>query len=447
MSEKMKESIIVLYKLLLYFLLFTIFFEVFKTRNIGLLYISRTMVVTKLTFIVVGILMLVIYGNFKIGEEKSKAIIYSMLLTVMITDFVTYLQLMIMNTNPANSLTFKLQQFDLLLIVFVIQMFTVMIFTYLGNHLYFKLYEPLQTTVFYYEETEQLENILSQVKSYSLQYEIQEIISIKDNMLDFSEIEKSDYVMILDVPEKVRDKIVRACYHHNIAFSFVPNLSDVIETGAEYLVFDDIPLLHNDLKGLSVEQKLIKRTMDIFLSFLGILITSPICLIIALAIKLEDGGKILFIQERYTKDRQVFKLYKFRSMIEDANNYSAVENDERITRVGRVIRKLRIDELPQLLNILKGDMSLVGPRPEMLENVHAYEEELPEFKYRLKVKAGLTGFAQIEGKYNTSPEDKLKMDLLYIENFSILTDIKIIFRTLIVFFKSDSTEGFETDED
>lgn len=447
MSKKIKESMIAVYKLLLYFLLFSIFFQIFKTRNIGLIYVSRTMVVTKLTFLVVGTLMLIVYGNFKIGEEKSKPIIYSMMLTLFITDIVTYLQLMIMNTNPANNLTFRLQQLDLLFFVFLIQMVVVVAFTYFGNYLYFKLYSPQKTVIYYDQDEKKLNNVLRQLKSYSLQYEIDQVVSLQDRDFSPEDVKNTDYVMILDIPETKRDEIVKCCYRYDRGFSFVPNLSDVIETGAEYIVFDDMPLLHNDLKGLSVEQKLIKRVIDIVLSLTGIIITSPVWLVIAIAIKLEDGGKVFFTQDRYTQNHRVFKLYKFRSMVENAHNYSAVEGDDRITKVGRVIRKLRVDELPQLLNILKGDMSLVGPRPEMLENVHAYEAKLPEFKYRLKVKAGLTGYAQIEGKYNTSPEDKLKMDLLYIENFSILTDIKIIFRTLIVFFKSDSTEGFGAHED
>ena len=129
-------------------------------------------------------------------------------------------------------------------------------------------------------------------------------------------------------------------------------------------------------------------------------------------------------------------------MKENVQNYSATSDDDRITSVGKVLRKLRIDELPQILNILKGDMSTVGPRPEMLKNVCDYTEALPEFAYRLRVKAGLTGYAQIAGKYNTSPKDKLILDLMYIENYSIWRDIKLILQTLIVFFKSDSTEAF-----
>ena len=156
-----------------------------------------------------------------------------------------------------------------------------------------------------------------------------------------------------------------------------------------------------------------------------------------------DGGSVFFKQKRATKNGKIFEVYKFRTMRENVTNYSSVNGDARITKAGKILRRFRLDELPQFFNILRGDMSLVGPRPEMLENVYSYTADLPEFRYRLRVKAGLTGYAQIAGKYNTSPRDKLILDLMYIENYSLWKDIKLIFQTLIVLFKSDSTEAFK----
>ena len=173
---------------------------------------------------------------------------------------------------------------------------------------------------------------------------------------------------------------------------------------------------------------------------------SPLLLVLALLIRLEDGGPALFKQKRVTVNGRIFTIYKFRTMRQDASaqrhQVSAQEGDSRITRIGAVLRRSRLDELPQMWNILIGDMTLVGPRPEMLENVAKYKRELPAFVYREKMKAGLTGYAQIEGRYNTSPEDKLMLDLMYIESFSMWLDVKLLLRTLTVFFKSDSTEGF-----
>ena len=198
-----------------------------------------------------------------------------------------------------------------------------------------------------------------------------------------------------------------------------------------------------EVKELSAEQKLIKRAGDIFISLFAIIVGSPIMLGCALAIKLNDGGSVLFRQNRVTKDNRIFTIYKFRTMKEGADLHLCTTDDERVTKVGKVLRKYRLDELPQLFNILKGDMSLVGPRPEMTQFVYVYMEDLPQFGYRHRVKAGLTGYAQVMGKYNTSSKDKLAMDLMYIENFSIWNDVKILFQTVLVLFKAeDSTEGF-----
>ena len=198
--------------------------------------------------------------------------------------------------------------------------------------------------------------------------------------------------------------------------------------------------------GLSFEQKLLKRTIDIVVSLLMLILTSPIMLITAICIKLEDHGPVMFIQERVTLNDRPFMIYKFRSMIVDAEADGrarpAVTDDERITKVGRFIRKTRIDELPQLYNILKGDMSLVGPRPERIEHVRKYTEKIPEFRFRTKVKGGLTGYAQVYGKYNTTAYDKLKLDLMYIENYSLSLDFRIVVMTIKVIFMKSSTEGF-----
>ena len=170
-------------------------------------------------------------------------------------------------------------------------------------------------------------------------------------------------------------------------------------------------------------------------------------IIVALLIKLYDGGPALFKQKRLTIDGKVFEVYKFRSMIVDAEKDGvarlASKNDNRITPIGKFIRAVRLDELPQLLNILKGDMSIVGPRPERPEIAEEYMKDMPEFAYRLKVKAGLTGYAQILGKYNTTPRDKLLLDMMYIEKYSLFLDIKLMLMTIKILFMSESTEGVD----
>ena len=190
--------------------------------------------------------------------------------------------------------------------------------------------------------------------------------------------------------------------------------------------------------------------MDVVISAVLLVIASPFMLLTAIAVKACDGGPVIFSQERVTVDGRRFRVYKFRSMIVNAEKDGvavlASQHDSRITPVGKVIRATRLDELPQLYNILRGDMSLVGPRPERPEIMKKYEESIPEFSYRLKVKAGLTGYAQVYGKYNTTAYDKLKMDLMYIENYSLLMDLKLLFMTVKVMFMKESTEGLSKEQ-
>ena len=251
-------------------------------------------------------------------------------------------------------------------------------------------------------------------------------------------------MFLYSLPESDKDRLVEYCYKHRKNIYFTPNLADIVTKHSHHVLVDDVTVLESRVTGLTFEQSLIKRVCDIIVSALAILVSSPIMLLEALAIKLEDGGPVFFKQPRVTKDGQIFQVLKFRTMIVDADKNKkrlASQDDDRITKVGRVLRKLRIDELPQFINILKGEMSVVGPRPEQAEITEKYVEVLPEFRYRLKVKAGLTGLAQILGKYNTTPKDKLILDLMYIEQYSIWVDLRIMFQTVKVLFKSDSTEG------
>ena len=190
--------------------------------------------------------------------------------------------------------------------------------------------------------------------------------------------------------------------------------------------------------------------LDFVLSLIAVVILSPVMLLIAIAIKIDDGGKVIYKQKRLTINAEEFYVYKFRSMIADAEKGGiklATDSDPRITRVGKFLRKCRLDEIPQFFNILRGDMSLVGPRPERPELTEKYEMEMPEFKFRLKVKAGLTGYAQVLGVYDTTPLDKLKMDLMYIERCSVTLDLRIILMTLkTMIFPGESNEKIKIDK-
>ena len=207
----------------------------------------------------------------------------------------------------------------------------------------------------------------------------------------------------------------------------------------------DTPLMKYEYKYENKRGYCMKRALDIIFSLFILVVFMPVLLLIALLIKIEDGGPVFFKQARCTKDARVFDILKFRSMVVDAEKNGVTpctDGDVRITRIGRFIRKTRLDEMPQFINILKGDMSIVGPRPERVEHVKEYVKEVPEFAYRMKVLGGLTGYAQIYGKYNTSAYDKLRLDLLYIENQSFTLDLKLILLTIRTVFTSESTEGF-----
>jgi exopolysaccharide biosynthesis polyprenyl glycosylphosphotransferase len=278
-------------------------------------------------------------------------------------------------------------------------------------------------------------------------FHIEKIVDINEG-LDriYGMMEPYDAVFINDIPSEIKNDILKECFSRDIRVYFTPKISDIIGKNSEEINLFDTPLYLCRNAGLSLSQRIVKRTCDIVFSLIGLVLTSPILLVTALAIKLEDGGPVFFRQERATLGGKEFSILKFRSMIVDAEKdgrpHPAGEKDSRITKVGNVIRATRIDELPQILNILKGDMSIVGPRPERLEHVQKYCEEIPEFKYRLKVKGGLTGPAQVFGKYNTSPLNKLKMDLFYITNYSLLLDLQILFETVKILVQKESTEGF-----
>ncbi len=439
--RKFQRSIVFVMKILLYFALFATFFLLFAIDYPYILKLSRTAAITMVTFVVLGTALLSVYGGYAIGKQKSKPIIHSMILATVITDLFTYFEFCIMNASPANNYAFRLAAPEMLLLILIIQILVIIGWTYFGNFVYFSITPPERVCIITSSKIS-LGNVLPKIRKYKKQYQVADIIDYKSEDI-FEMILRNDTVFFYDVPLQARTALIEFCYDNMKNIYYNPELSDVVAANAKHVVLDDKSFMSLVVKDLSLEQRFIKRLIDIILSFLGLVIASPILLISAISIKICDGGKIMFKQKRATKGGRIFEVYKFRTMKENVKNVSAKVDDDRITSVGKILRKTRMDELPQLFNILKGDMSVVGPRPEMLENVKRYTKELPEFAYRLRVKAGLTGYAQIVGKYNTSPKDKLFLDLMYIENYSIWLDIKLIFQTLIVFLKTDSTEGFK----
>lgn len=441
--RKCEKLIVLLFKIIIYFFIFWIFYRLYAIRNWQLLVVSRTSAVTTISFLISGYLFIKIYGGYDIGKRKSKPIIISLSLAAVMTDLVAYIMLCVMNTNDANNATFTLEQPWLLLVVFAIQILVIELAVYGGNWVYFKIYDP-EKCLIVTSSQRALTEISRSVRKYRLQFKICRNMDYRNENLR-EVIPKYDTIFIYDVPMSERTQIIEFCYQNMKNVYINPTMADVVELNSTHIMLDDVSFLRLSSLGLNAEQKFVKRVFDIVISFLALVLTLPFTLIAAIAIKVEDGGPVFFKQNRATRGGKIFSVYKLRTMKENVDNYLTVVDDDRITKVGRVLRRFRIDEIPQFINVIKGDMSIVGPRPEMLANIFNYTNDLPEFEYRLRVKAGITGYAQIAGKYNTSPRDKLVLDLMYIEDYSFWMDVKLLFQTLIVIFKKDSTEGFSNE--
>ncbi|MBQ9200060.1 MAG: exopolysaccharide biosynthesis polyprenyl glycosylphosphotransferase [Lachnospiraceae bacterium] len=317
----------------------------------------------------------------------------------------------------------------------------------LVRQIYIHIYSPRRVILIYGNYPP--EAFLKKLDMRQDRYEVCEILNyqkgferICSDVLDF------EGVFLYDLPAEERNEIVKYCYEHSIRTYIVPKITDIIMKCSDDLYLVDTPIYLSRNYGLNIEERFFKRITDIIISLLALLILSPLMLIIAILVKSYDGGKIFYKQLRLTRDGKMFMIYKFRSMKPDEADKGrgarlASKKDSRITPVGRVLRNLHLDELPQLINVLKGDMSIVGPRPERPEIFLKYEKSIPQFDFRLKVKAGITGYAQVYGKYNTSPIDKLKMDLTYIQKYSYWMDIKLILLTFKIVFRKESSEGVE----
>lgn len=447
MLKRFNSSLTFLMKLLTFLLCGLCFFLLFGQAYFFLLRPSRTLAVTAVSFVVVYVLMCRVYGGYDIGKRKSKPIIFSLALTLLFADLVTHLLLCIMNVTVIHRGHFVYDRPLLLLAVYVLQLVLVVVMAYAGNALYFKVNKP-QRCLMIARRGENVEELTRRVGRYKKQYAIERVAWLDQPDL-LSSIDQVDAVFLYELSVQERTALVEHCYRTKKDVYYSLEMSDVVAMSGERVMFDDTTLMHCPSRELNFEERIIKRLGDILISLAGLLLTSPILLATAIAIRAEDHGPVFYKQKRATYAGREFEVYKFRSMHPQAGSIhkSVTGDDDRITRVGRFIRKFRIDELPQLINVLKSDMSIVGPRPEMLENVEKYTADLPEFRYRLRAKAGLTGLAQIYGKYNTSPRDKLIMDLTYIQQYSVWLDLKLILRTVLVLLTPDeSTEAFQTNK-
>lgn len=400
---------------------------------------NRGHILLILIYAVLLILLNKMYGGMKIGYYRNAEVIFSEVFALLAVNVITYLQNSVMSLYllPVGPTAFMT----------LLQALSAALWTIIATFIYKNIFAPRRLIVVHGERP--VDDILKKFSSRKDKYTIEKCMNISEGIgaICAEILEKYDAVVIWDIDVTTRNEIMKFCYGKNIRVYIMPHISDVILKGSDMLNLFDTPIFLTREYVLTMDQRFFKRMIDLVCAIILAVVTSPIMLVTAIVVKLYDGGPVLYKQVRVTRDDKEFKIMKFRSMRVDAEKDGvarlAAKNDSRITPIGKFIRKVRIDELPQLFNIIKGDMSFIGPRPERPEIIKQYMEEMPEFAYRTKVKAGLAGYAQVYGKYNTTPYDKLKLDLTYIENYSLWMDIKLMLLTLKILFSPESTEGVD----
>lgn len=414
-------------------------------------YYSSTMYVMtfyrKGHFAITGLFALILfffsymYGGLKIGQLRRIEVMLSQYLSLFFANIFIYIVICLLAFRAVNP--------GAIIIAMAVQMIVSTIWNFIIIYFYNRIFQPWKILLIYGERP--AADLVYKIEARRDKYAIYDAVNI-DEGIDVIKEKMKDFqaVIIGDISAVKRNDMLKYCYANRIRAYVIPKISDIILMGADRIHVFDSPFLLSKGYALSFDQRFWKRALDLIIAIPMLIAVSPFMLITAAAIKLYDKGPVFYKQVRCTIHEKEFYIYKFRSMIVNAESDGvamlARENDKRITPVGRFIRATRIDELPQLFNIIKGDMSFVGPRPERPEIMKEYCEEMPEFTFRTRVKAGLTGYAQVYGKYNTTPYDKLKLDLFYIENYSLWTDIKLILMTVKTVLRKEATEGIGEDQ-
>lgn len=376
------------------------------------------------------------YDAFLISHYRIFDVIASQALSLLFADGLMYAITFLLYKRFPNPFP--------LLLCFVDQVSISIIWTCIAHAIYFKWF-PARKSIIVYDSRRGMQDL---IEEYGLakKFDVKKTASVEECLYDLSIIDDMEVVFLSGIHSHDRNFILKYCLYENKQVYVIPRIGDVIMSSAKEMHMFHLPMMRVQRYRPRPGYLFLKRVFDIVAALLGLIILSPAFLIIAIAIKVSDKGPVFYKQERLTKNGKRFMIHKFRSMRVDAEKdgvarLSSGENDDRITSVGRFIRKCRLDELPQLIDILSGNLSVVGPRPERPEIAAEYMKEIPEFQLRLQAKAGLTGYAQVYGKYNTTPYDKLQMDLMYIAHPSFAEDIRICFATFKILFTSESTEG------
>ena len=377
-----------------------------------------------------------VYDAFLMSMQRISEIVYAQFLAAAVSDFIMYIVIWLLSKHLPNILPG--------VAALIGQVVLAAVWAYNAHHAYFKIFPP-QATAVIYDTRHGMEKLIGKY-GLDTKYKVVLTATADECIANLAMLDGVSTVFMSGIHSHDRNVILKYCVENNIGIFVIPRIGDTIMSGAYPMHMFHLPMLKVGRYHPQPEYLFIKRLLDIVISAVALVVLSPIFLVTAIAIKATDHGPVFYKQIRLTKDGKEFGILKFRSMRVDAEKdgvarLSSGDHDDRITPVGKVIRACRMDELPQLLNILRGELSIVGPRPERPEIAAQYCEEMPEFSLRLQAKAGLTGYAQIYGKYNTTPYDKLVMDLMYIAHPSIVEDLKIMFATVKILFMPESTEG------
>lgn len=443
LNRKEKQSLLLsslkIILLILNTAVFCWFWFCFYEANLYTPFFQRGNYVMFILFFIINAYTVRIYGGFDLKTSRVSELIYSHIVSLLMTGFFLYIVIWILTRHLPNPLPLL----GCLLACSLVDA----LWSKLTNKLFNHLYPPFDTVILYDHEEAYL-NGKHITEKVSWRFKIVDEISVNRGLayiLDWLAEHQPTAVLLCGINSSQRNDILKYCIENDIVAYIRPNIADFLINGSQKIQVANLPVFMSQRAAPNIFYSFIKRFFDILLSLVGLIVTSPITIITAIIIKAYDRGPVFYKQTRLTKDRKEFEVYKFRSMKTDAESDGvarlASQNDNRITPIGNIIRKCRIDELPQLFNILFGTMTIVGPRPERPELAEKNEKEMPEFSLRLHVKAGLTGYAQVHGKYNTSPYDKLQMDLMYVSQLRVITDLKIILATIKILFMPESTEG------
>ena len=378
--------------------------------------------------------------GFRASIMRITELIYSQIIAVALTDVFAALGIWMLSIHFPNLFPG--------LLCFMAQCAVIPVICWREYNSYYKNHPPQKTLVIY-DVRQGTENL---VHAYGMEKRF-DVIGVKpvEEVLENLEIlDEPTVVFLCGIHSGERNQILKECMYRDLQVYIIPRIGDILMSGAEQMHMFHLPMLRSRRYQPMSEYRTIKRFLDIVVSGIALVLFSPIMIVTAIAVKM-DGGPVFYKQTRLTQNGKEFKILKFRSMCVDAEKktgaiLSTGKDDPRVTKVGKIIRSCRVDEMPQLINIFKGDMSIVGPRPERPEIAEVYEKELPEFRLRLQAKAGLTGYSQVYGKYNMKPYDKLLMDLMYISCASLFMDLRIAIETLRILFDKQSTEGTEEEK-